>query len=305
MKQRRQIYTHHYCMLGTEIKVTVKTPIEKPHFLFIDKRGFALIVEPDVKDVLSRKSDGSTFELTGTDATDPKEFYKKYKEKFAPSQDRIYFDEMPKQERSECLFLIMNHVSETTQHITVRSWKDFNDAPNTFEQTLCNKRLTKKPALGGHCAVIYEHALSFLSKEDSGIKNCETCLKNATTYIQIYKIATELLKNSTNMYIKEFIEKYISNIAALENNKISDDTLLRFHTCIKYINSVSFDITDWELCEIPIEYAHVFRNIKDNKYFDLDVFSSNLTEAIPTYLKDSGEHSASSIEEAIEKYSWN
>ncbi|ARJ25789.1 hypothetical protein B7492_32660 (plasmid) [Bacillus mycoides] len=118
------------------------------------------------------------------------------------------------------------------------------------------------------------------------------------------EIANELLKNSTGC-IKEFIEEYLLNFKELEQEKYEnedDESLVRLHNCISYIKEEDFDITGWELWEIPIFYSHCFFNKQNDEQFDLAVW--DLGEVIPRYINDhSNEQDAKNIEEAIKKYS--
>ncbi|MGM2306236.1 hypothetical protein HB665_24230 [Bacillus paranthracis] len=121
------------------------------------------------------------------------------------------------------------------------------------------------------------------------------------------EIAKELLKNSLNIYIKNKIEKYIFHIEESEDggyfNKkdLDDDSLIRFHNCITYIQEKGFDIKGWMLYEIPIYYTHCFYNKTKEQRFDLMVL--NIGEVIPAYIDYSEEKDAKSIEEAIKNYS--
>ncbi|PGA62241.1 hypothetical protein [Bacillus pseudomycoides] len=120
------------------------------------------------------------------------------------------------------------------------------------------------------------------------------------------EIAKELLKNSLNIYIKAKIEKYIFHFEEFEggvyfNKKdLEDDSLIRFHNCISYIQETGFDIKGWMLYEIPIYYSHCFYNKSKGQRFDLMVL--NVGEVIPAYIDYSEEKDAETIEEAIKKY---
>lgn len=115
------------------------------------------------------------------------------------------------------------------------------------------------------------------------------------------KIASELLKNTTNKPLQVFISNYISQLENLESGYNQEQDLVRFHNCITYIEKANFDITGWKLFEIPIFYAHCFRNEKNNQNFDLAVW--DIGEVIPRYLDDKGcEQNSKSIQEAIKKY---
>ncbi|MGM1370603.1 hypothetical protein [Bacillus thuringiensis] len=120
------------------------------------------------------------------------------------------------------------------------------------------------------------------------------------------EFAKELLKNSLNIYIKIKIEEYISHFEEIEEGSYfnkknhEDDSLIRFHNCITYIQEKGFDIKGWMLYEIPIYYSHCFYNENTGQRFDLMVL--NIGEVIPAYIDYSEEKDAKTIEEAIKKY---
>lgn len=122
------------------------------------------------------------------------------------------------------------------------------------------------------------------------------------------EIAQELLKNTTNIYLKELIENYIANMNGYIDGHVSDgdfeifDDGIALDMCITYIEKEKFDIKDWQLFEIPIYYAHVFYNPKTDQTFDIAAFEDG--EVTPRYLANGNEEDAKSIQEAIEKYSW-
>ena len=96
------------------------------------------------------------------------------------------------------------------------------------------------------------------------------------------EIANELLKNTSNDYLKVFISNYILIMEELENGYDGDKDLIRFHNCISYIVKEKFDITGWMLFEIPIFYCHCFWNTQTKKSFDLTVW--DIGKVIPKYL---------------------
>lgn len=126
------------------------------------------------------------------------------------------------------------------------------------------------------------------------------------------QIANELLKNTTNIYLKNQLENYIANMNLYIYGHISEgdfeilDEGIALDMCITYIEKEKFDITDWQLFEIPIYYVplqyktHVFYNSKTKQMFDLAVFYDG--EVIPRYIANGSEKDATSIQEAIEKY---
>jgi len=120
------------------------------------------------------------------------------------------------------------------------------------------------------------------------------------------QIANELLKNTTNIYLKNQIENYIANVNGYIHGHVSEgdfeilDDGIALDMCITYIEKDKFDIKDWQLFEIPIYYAHVFYNPKTEQMFDIAVFEDG--KVIPRYIKNGNEKDATSIQEAIEKY---
>jgi len=120
------------------------------------------------------------------------------------------------------------------------------------------------------------------------------------------QIANELLKNTTNIYLKNQIENYIANMNGYINGYVSEgdfeilDNGIALDMCITYIEKEKFDIKDWQLFEIPIYYAHVFYNPKTEQMFDIAVFADG--EVTPRYISKGNEKDATSILEAIEKY---
>lgn len=110
-----------------------------------------------------------------------------------------------------------------------------------------------------------------------------------------------------NFYIKKKIEKYIFHFEEIEDgayfNKkdLNDDSLIRFHNCITYIQETGFDIKGWMLYEIPIYYSHCFYNKTTEHRFDLMVLT--IGKVIPAYIEYSEEKDVKSIEEAIKNYS--
>lgn len=112
-------------------------------------------------------------------------------------------------------------------------------------------------------------------------------------------IAEELKMNSTNIYIKHFLDDY-TYLLQLDKPFIEED-YIRLDNCIEYISKSEFDIKGWLLWEIPIFYSHCFLYKDYSKAFDLAVW--DIGEVIPRYLDDSAcEQDAKSISEAIEKY---
>ena len=113
-------------------------------------------------------------------------------------------------------------------------------------------------------------------------------------------VAKLLLDNTKDDYLKKFISIYISEIT--EGNKVFEEPALnRFHNCIDYIANEKFDIKGWQLFEIPVFYAHCFRNEMTNERFDLSVW--DIGKVVPRYLDDNcNEQDAKTIQEAIIKY---
>ena len=115
------------------------------------------------------------------------------------------------------------------------------------------------------------------------------------------EIAHELLKNSTNVHLKAFIETYISHLPSLEQETCNEMGLVRLHRCITYLHQTNFDVTGWMMFEIPSYESHCFLNEQTDGFFDLAVFEDKHVE--PQYLDGNGYlQKAETIEEAINKY---
>lgn len=126
-------------------------------------------------------------------------------------------------------------------------------------------------------------------------------IKNKTS-CKMEDIAVKLMRNTFHVSLNTLLSEYILNIKDIKKNpKKFDSQLEKLHYCIEYIASVNFDVSDWQLSEIPVSYSYCFFNKKEKKSFDLAVYDKN--DVTPRYLNDSfGEENAKSIEEAIEKY---
>lgn len=121
--------------------------------------------------------------------------------------------------------------------------------------------------------------------------------------IKKIQIANELLKNTTNIPLQDFIKHYIM----IERNDIMNEyedekDILRLDKCIEYIVESEFDITGWGLNEIPVYYDYVFFNKEKKKAFDLIIYNLN-DRVIPSYIdRNYNDQDATTIQEAIEKY---
>lgn len=123
------------------------------------------------------------------------------------------------------------------------------------------------------------------------------------------KIAKELLKNTTNIYLRIFIEEYIDNFNEIQskNNEILEELdffgYINFDKCLEYINQSKFDITNWYLGEIPISVIYSFYNEQRKENFDLCIDDKG--NIIPEYIDENYNPSeANSIQEAIQKNLW-
>jgi len=133
------------------------------------------------------------------------------------------------------------------------------------------------------------------------VKHLKNQIKRRWREMKTLEIATELLNNSSNVHIKEFIKKYTSKIEELEQDECKDNSLIRFHNCIIHLKKENFDVKGWMLYEIPVFYSHVFMNKQTNKMFDLVVW--NIGEVVPRYLDErQNEQDALTIREAMKKY---
>lgn len=131
-------------------------------------------------------------------------------------------------------------------------------------------------------------------------------MKNLNIISNKLEIAKEILKNTKNINLKNFIEEYIDNFNEIQNKnnkKLENLSLfeyINFDRCIQYIVNSNFNIREWSLCDIPLSNIYTFYNENRKSYFDLIVYNDNVT---PQYLDENYNTSdANSIQEAIEKY---
>ncbi|MDP2947190.1 MAG: hypothetical protein Q8N88_03670 [Nanoarchaeota archaeon] len=148
--------------------------------------------------------------------------------------------------------------------------------------------------------------------EDSKLRlpNCEKCGVEMTFSYwldgiyeeELYKklcVTSELLKNSSNKQIVEFIYHYIQNLKDGELDK--EDKKLNAR--IEYILSSNFDIAGFGIHAIPIHYSYVFHNKQKNQWFDLVLHKDSLVE--PVFINvECNEEDALSIEDAVLRYVW-
>jgi len=114
-------------------------------------------------------------------------------------------------------------------------------------------------------------------------------------------IVDELIKNTMLAnHTEHYIELFLKYRQSLVKGEVLLDRFDEFDKRIEYILSESFDIEGWMLWEIPIEYCHVYRNIKVEQWFDLNLFGGKVT---PSCLINSNETDVTNIAEAISSYS--
>lgn len=113
------------------------------------------------------------------------------------------------------------------------------------------------------------------------------------------EIASELLKNTSNLSLSSFLDRYIyieKNNFFNEFSKESD--VARFNKCIEYLIEAKFNMLGWEL----IYPMYSFYNSNNGKIFILEVLNLE-SRVIPIYLDENfDKHEAKSIKEAIKKY---
>ncbi|HHD2783169.1 TPA: hypothetical protein ACOTHR_000602 [Clostridium perfringens] len=131
-------------------------------------------------------------------------------------------------------------------------------------------------------------------------------MRSLNTMTNKLDIAKELLKNTKNINLKNFIEEYINNLNEIQNKNNKElETLglfkyIYFDRCLEYIVNSNFNIIEWCLWEIPLSNIYTFFNANRKEYFDLIVYNDNVN---PQYLDENYNTSdAISIQEAIEKY---
>ena len=121
----------------------------------------------------------------------------------------------------------------------------------------------------------------------------------------ILAIAYELRKNTINIDLQHYIAQYIVGYPYDKNFKESIPiafSLLKFHQCLKYIEKEKFDVSGWGLWKIPNQDVFCFYNKKENKHFDLVYNWFANYEIRPSYIDNSNNELAESIEEAIRLY---
>lgn len=121
------------------------------------------------------------------------------------------------------------------------------------------------------------------------------------------EIALELLKHTKNIYLNDFILRYIYKVQTLNSllDKSDEDNLqfLKFHRCIERIEHEAFNLLGWHLYEIPIDGVFCFVKMAKVSSFAFDLVYDNETDkVIPCYVEASELHEADSIQEAINKY---
>ena len=114
-------------------------------------------------------------------------------------------------------------------------------------------------------------------------------------------IAHELLHNTEGIQLRDLIQSYITISDQCKIGQYKDEEMLRFHNIVCYIQDTEFNIKGWSLIEIPIFFTFCFGHIKNNKFFDLDVYE--IGKVIPKYVDEyDNEKEVESIQEAIKKY---
>ncbi|MFJ7954207.1 hypothetical protein ACIQZG_22145 [Lysinibacillus sp. NPDC096418] len=115
------------------------------------------------------------------------------------------------------------------------------------------------------------------------------------------EIAYELLSNTRSALLKDLIQSVISNIEEIPISNSLNEEIIRFQNCLTYIEGSGFNIKGWSLIEIPIYFTFCFADIKNNKFFDLDVYS--IDKVIPKYVDESDiEREVETIQIAINRY---
>ena len=121
----------------------------------------------------------------------------------------------------------------------------------------------------------------------------------------LQNIAKELQKNTTNTYLSYFLDEYIRGFVYDDDDQTAKTIafqLLKFHQCLKYIEKEKFDISGWMLWEIPHPDVFCFRNNQTNQTFNLIYDWYDNYEISPSYVSNSANHLAQSIEEAVQLY---
>ena len=98
------------------------------------------------------------------------------------------------------------------------------------------------------------------------------------------EIALELLQHTKNIYLNDFILRYIHKVQTLKPplDKSDEDNLqlLKFHRCIERIEYEMFNFSDWHLHEIPIDGLFCFVKMENDSYLAFDLVYDNKTDKV-------------------------
>lgn len=115
------------------------------------------------------------------------------------------------------------------------------------------------------------------------------------------------IKNKNHFWMLDEINHFIFDYK-MNEEYLGREEMLAVLTCIV---EDGFDMTNWELREIPISTVYSFSNPEETKFFDIEVREKEnididewYYEGFPTYYDEDGQaHETKTIQEAVENYS--
>ena len=127
----------------------------------------------------------------------------------------------------------------------------------------------------------------------------------------IVNLAKKLQKNAENTGNRFFAIEILDEF--IEDYKWNEDNLKNYELLyiLKYILESGFDISDFEICDIPLNTLYSFCNSDETKFFDICFFDDMesyelIPDIYPAYVKNINgildEVRAETIKEAIEKF---
>lgn len=123
-------------------------------------------------------------------------------------------------------------------------------------------------------------------------------------YDKILKAAKNILKNTTSknsFYLQQDLELFIETFTDMG----FDTDFIEFLDVFEYIATDGYDISNFELYEIPHPKVFSFYNHNHHQMFDIciDHFGNNKEKVFASYINDKNQQCfAISIATAIEKY---
>ena len=123
-------------------------------------------------------------------------------------------------------------------------------------------------------------------------------MKNKT-YKKIVDITKELIKNTDNIFYKEDLELFLEDFIDFKEFADRQDLLNVIYTIVQD----GYELSGFEIYEIPTSTAYIFYNQDKKQMFDICLENNN---AVISYLDDkNNQKTAFNIKHAIENYNIN